>query len=133
MGKRGPHVNKIDWEQVKKLAAIQCTSDEIAAFMGVCKRTLQREAKRKFKKNVGDLIDEWREGGKASLRRKQWILADKNASMAIFLGKQMLGQRDDVRLNHNGTVVQEIVHFGDGEPKKWEDESKSEGKILEEL
>lgn len=132
MGKRGPPVPEIDWEQVKKLAAIQCTRDEIAAFLGINRRTLQREAQRQFKKCVGDLIDEWREGGKASLRRKQWLLADKNASMAIFLGKQMLGQRDDVRLNHTGQVIQEIVHFGDGQPKKWEDEKgKSESEILE--
>jgi hypothetical protein len=32
--------------------------------------------------------------GKSSLRRAQWNLAQKNASMAIWLGKQYLGQRD---------------------------------------
>ena len=34
--------------------------------------------------------------GKISLRRKQWQLAEKSASMAIWLGKQYLGQRDNV-------------------------------------
>lgn len=34
--------------------------------------------------------------GKSSLRRAQWKLAEKNASMAIWLGKQYLGQRDIV-------------------------------------
>ena len=29
-----------------------------------------------------------------SLRRKQWNLAESNASMAIFLGKNYLNQRD---------------------------------------
>lgn len=33
--------------------------------------------------------------GKSSLRRAQWKLAEKNASMAIWLGKQYLGQRDE--------------------------------------
>jgi hypothetical protein len=36
--------------------------------------------------------------GKSSLRRAQWNLAEKNASMAIWLGKQYLGQRDIVEL-----------------------------------
>jgi hypothetical protein len=36
--------------------------------------------------------------GKSSLRRAQWKLAEKNASMAIWLGKQYLGQRDIVEL-----------------------------------
>ena len=34
------------------------------------------------------------QAGKSSLRRAQWNLAQKNASMAIWLGKQYLGQRD---------------------------------------
>ena len=34
-----------------------------------------------------------------SLRRKQWNLAETNASMAIFLGKQFLGQTDKVDQN----------------------------------
>lgn len=37
-----------------------------------------------------------REMGKMSLRRKQWKLADTSASMAIFLGKNYLGQTDQV-------------------------------------
>nr|UWD62952.1 MAG: hypothetical protein [Bacteriophage sp.] len=32
--------------------------------------------------------------GKSSLRRAQWKLAEKNASMAIWLGKQYLDQSD---------------------------------------
>jgi hypothetical protein len=38
------------------------------------------------------------QAGKSSLRRAQWKLAEKNASMAIWLGKQYLGQRDIVEL-----------------------------------
>lgn len=34
--------------------------------------------------------------GKASLRRTQFKLAEKNPSMAIFLGKNLLGQTDRV-------------------------------------
>jgi hypothetical protein len=34
--------------------------------------------------------------GLASLRRKQFTMAESNASMAIWLGKQYLGQKDQV-------------------------------------
>jgi hypothetical protein len=37
---------------------------------------------------------EKRVSGKASLRRTQWKLAQKSTPMAIWLGKQYLGQRD---------------------------------------
>ena len=35
-----------------------------------------------------------------SLRRIQYKLAEKNTSMAIFLGKQYLGQRDNVEVKN---------------------------------
>lgn len=46
-----------------------------------------------------DTFAEKRKTGKISLRRMQWRLAEKNATMAIFLGKQYLGQRDNVDVN----------------------------------
>jgi hypothetical protein len=123
-GKPGIDPIEVDWAQVKKLAAIHCTRNEIASFLDISHDTLERSSKRDYDRTIGSLLEEWRDGGKCSLRRKQWVLAEKNAAMAIFLGKQLLGQRDDIRLNHSGAVVQEIVHFGDEEPKKWEDEIK---------
>lgn len=124
MGKRGPKPGPIDWDLVKRLAAIQCTTTEIASAIDLDRRNLQRGCVKEYGCNLEEKMSEWKEGGKASLRRNQWKLAEKNATMAIFLGKQFLGQRDDIRLNHTGSVVQEIVHFGDDEPKRWEDEQK---------
>lgn len=56
--------------------------------------TLNAWCKRTYKKGFKDVFSEKREGGKASLRRTQWKLAENNATMAIFLGKQYLGQKD---------------------------------------
>lgn len=50
-----------------------------------------------------DTFAEKRKTGKISLRRMQWRLAEKNATMAIFLGKQYLGQRDNVDVNVTNT------------------------------
>ena len=79
---------EIDYEAVEKLASIQCTQEEIANFLNLSVRTLQRDDEfcRLYKKG--------QDNGKMSLRRTQFKLAEKNPSMAIWLGKQYLGQRD---------------------------------------
>ena len=86
INKGGRPQKEIDVEQLEKLAALQCTYDEIAAWFGVDKSTISRR--------FATEINEGREKGKISLRRKQWKLADTNANMAIFLGKNYLGQKD---------------------------------------
>lgn len=80
----------IDYVTVEKLASIQCTQEEISTFLGISVRTLQRDEEfcRIYKKG--------QENGKMSLRRMQFKLAEKNSAMAIFLGKQYLGQKDIV-------------------------------------
>ena len=86
---------QIDYNTVEKLANIQCTQEEIASFLGVSVRTLQRDEEfcRIYKKG--------QDNGKMSLRRIQYKLAEKNTAMAIFLGKQYLGQRDNIEVEHN--------------------------------
>lgn len=119
MSKGGQPPKEIDWELVKRLATIQCTIIEIAAVLDMNRKTLQRAAKKKFGMQMIDKLEEWREGGKASLRRKQWALAEKSAAMSIFLGKQYLGQSDNYDFSHDGKVVMEVVNFGDSTPKPW--------------
>lgn len=82
----------IDEEQVLKLAQMMCTQREIAAFFDVSVDTIHNR--------FSDIINKGHEIGKMSLRRKQWKLAEKNAAMAIFLGKNYLGQSD--KIEHEG-------------------------------
>lgn len=86
---------KIDKNAFEKLCGLQCTEEEIAAFFGCSPDTIERWCKRTYKCNFAVIFREKRNIGKISLRRSQWRLADKNAAMAIFLGKQYLGQTDD--------------------------------------
>lgn len=58
-----------------------------------------------------DTFAEKRKTGKISLRRMQWRLAEKNATMAIFLGKQYLGQRDNVDVNVTNTEGMSLDEF----------------------
>ena len=87
---------EIDYVTVEKLANIQCTQDEIASFLSISTRTLQRD------EQFMELFNRGRENGKMSLRRIQWKHAEKSVPMAIWLGKQYLGQRDKVEYTDDG-------------------------------
>lgn len=84
----------IDAGLVSSLAGIGCTVAEIATCLSVSKDTLER--------NFAADIEKGREKARMSLRRKQWDAAmngckkgeKANATMLIWLGKQLLGQRD---------------------------------------
>lgn len=53
--------------------------------------------------------------GKVSLRRIQYSLAPKSAAMAIFLGKNELGQSDRQDIQHSGgmEVVVRVTKYED--------------------
>lgn len=72
---------------IEKLATIHCTDAEIASRVGLSERTLRRR--------YGRLLKKGREEGKTSLRAMQMLAAQKgNVTMQIWLGKQLLHQRD---------------------------------------
>ena len=78
---------------VRKLASIQCTDEEIAAGLGCSQDTLARGRKRE--PDLYAAILEGRANGRMSLRRAQYRKAmDGNPAMLIWLGKQVLGQRE---------------------------------------
>lgn len=99
--KKGKHPGgrpkkEIDKRIFEELCHIQCTEIEICAVLDVDDVTLAKWCDETYGKSFSEVFREKREGGKASLRRAQWKLATEgmNPSMQIFLGKNMLGQRD---------------------------------------
>lgn len=91
----GRPMKQIDKVQFEKLCALQCTEEEICGFLDVTDKTLERWCQREYKAHFSEVFRQKRGVGKVSLRRSQWRLAEKNANMAIWLGKQYLGQRDE--------------------------------------
>lgn len=87
---------KIDQKQFENLCGLQCTLEEICGWFDVTDKTLDGWCKRTYHASFSEVFKQKRGAGKISLRRSQWRLAEKNATMAIFLGKQFLGQRDSV-------------------------------------
>jgi len=101
---------KIDYVLVKKLSAIHCTQEEIAAVLELSVDTLQRDAK------FNELYNQERQRGRASLRRMQWKLAESgDRTILIWLGKQILGQRDNLDIDHGGNMLIKIGFDDDGE------------------
>lgn len=79
---------------------MQVSEREAAGFFGVSLRRMREILATDLKAKAA-----WEEGqqqGRISLRRKQLALAEKNASMAIFLGKQYLDQNEVVVNEHSG-------------------------------
>ena len=85
---------EIDWELVEYLCTIQCTPEEIAGALNIHRSTLTDRATLYYKEEFSAVHKRFAENGKASLRRAQWKQSKTNTSMAIWLGKQYLGQRD---------------------------------------
>jgi hypothetical protein len=95
MAKCGPKPLTIDWQEFDALCAVQCTLAEIALHYNVSEDTIERVVQKQWKMRFADYFRQKRRKGFASLRRKQWQLAMQgNATMLIWLGKQLLGQND---------------------------------------
>ena len=90
-GRPKKEINKSTFEG---LCEIQCTLDEIAGVFRCSPDTIERWCKRTYDEGFADTYKKYSAEGKSSLRRKQIKLAEKSAAMAIWLGKQYLGQRD---------------------------------------
>lgn len=98
--KMGRPKKQIDRQQFESLCAMLCTKEEICGFLKVSDSTLSRWVAETYPKNgrknatFEDVYKKYSANGKISLRRQQFKLAEKSAAMAIFLGKNYLGQTD---------------------------------------
>lgn len=111
--KVGRPKKELNQEEFEKLCMIQCTEVEFCAFFEVCKNTLNRWCNDTYGMNFCDIFELKRGIGKISLRRTQWQLAEKNVAMAIFLGKQYLGQTDEhhVAVENKDDSIKEMENY----------------------
>lgn len=89
---------EFDLKQIQGLAQIQCTDEEMAAVIGCSVDTL---ARRKLDDPAFmEALQRGKGTGRAALRRLQWQRANGGSdTMLIWLGKQLLGQRDKESLH----------------------------------
>lgn len=92
---------EIDEDQVIKLSKLGCTIKELAEWFGCSKDTLERRYQ--------VMIQRGRSEAKMSLRRAQLQNAlGGNTIMQIWLGKQLLGQKEN---NFDGLDLIDKISF----------------------
>ena len=87
---------EIDKKIFENLCGLQCTLEEIAGVFDCSVDTIERWCKREYRETFAEVYKKHSAKGKTSLRRIQFKLAEKSAAMAIFLGKNYLGQKDNI-------------------------------------
>jgi AraC-like DNA-binding protein len=100
---------QIDPEEVRKLAAIQCSYAEMADILGCNESTLTRR--------FAQVIKVGRSHAFASLKRKQYEVAmTGNVGMLIWLGKQYLEQTDKREIDttiHGGITIEQKQRYAE--------------------
>jgi hypothetical protein len=99
-GETGRKLLDISEDDVRRLAAIDCTPREMARFFGCDEQTISRR--------FSSLIEKTRARTYSTLRRRQLEVAiEGHPTMLIWLGKQMLGQAESpvVAIQNNVTNV----------------------------
>jgi AraC-like DNA-binding protein len=91
-----------DIKTIENLCAIQCTGEEIASVLNIDYDTLNTRLKEMYGLNFSEYFEQKGGKGKASLRRKQFQLAESgNPTMLVWLGKQWLNQKDRSEIDTN--------------------------------
>lgn len=92
---RPEKISNIDPSIFEELCALQCTKREICTVLKIGDRTLDKFCRTEYGRSFKDVFEEKRQGGLVSLRRSGFRLAEKNATVFIWLSKQWLGMKDN--------------------------------------
>ena len=93
----GAPKKQINWELFEQLCGVQCTQSEICSMLKINETTLRKACIEHYEgQDYSALYKKFSEGGKCSLRRFQFVQARTKPNMAIWLGKQWLGQKENV-------------------------------------
>lgn len=93
--KPGPPKREFDHELFEDCCHIHCTVEEIEALMRADIQTIYDWVERHYGEKFSKVREHYMSGGKRSLRRAQLDQAQRNPSMAIWLGKNWLKQKDN--------------------------------------
>lgn len=126
----GRPLKEFDKKLFENLCYIWCTWAEIENILEANRETIAKWCQRTYNEPFSTVYNRFSDGGKASLRRNQLNLSKTNAAMAIWLGKQKLGQREDPQGNDsfNGELKEFIMFlkhkYGDRKPDEPVDKPK---------
>jgi hypothetical protein len=102
-------ISELGLAQIRELAAIGSREKEIARYLQIGEKTFREWVDVDHKRHREDVIEAYEDGSsefEQRLLRAQANLMETNAQMAIHLGKQRLGQKDDpVVHDHRHQIV----------------------------
>jgi hypothetical protein len=97
-----PRAN-IDLDQLERLCQLQATDEEIAHFFGLSVRTIER---RRLEPEFAAIMARGRAKGRISVRRLQMkLLEEGNATIGVWLGKNVLGQTDQLVITGAPVII----------------------------
>lgn len=116
-------ITQIGLMHVLELSTLGCSVDEISTYLRVPKKKFLswiNEDSADFDEHIYNAFNEGDMNFKKRLRLAQANLADVNATMAIHLGKQVLGQTDkkEVEITQTVHVVGTLPDYG-ATPDQW--------------
>lgn len=111
-------------KEFEEMCKIQCTREEICAVLDVGEHTLIDWCKATYGKDFRTIYEEKKLGGKKSLRRRQWELAETDKTMSIWLGKQYLGQKEpEQEVKHSGEINNTFINaINEASKDIWKDD-----------
>jgi len=92
--KMGRPEKDINWTNFKFCCMLMATKEEICGVFNLSDSTLQRKIRVKYDDTFEGVLKRFSGPSKVSLRRTQFKLAKNSTAMAIWLGKQYLGQME---------------------------------------
>lgn len=111
--RNGGEEPEVNIKQVKALALVGCTNREIAEYFGVSTQLIKRR--------FHDVLTKRRARHKSILRRAQWRAAvdGLNPAMLIWLGKQILDQREpEIKINWDTLSDEQLKDIEEGKLPK---------------
>ena len=101
--KGGRPKKQIDKKIFENLCKIQCTKDDVCGIFDCDEKTITRWCQDTYEEGFSDVYKRKSSIGKMSLRRNQYAMSETNPTMAIWLGKNWLGQSDKTEIDHKSS------------------------------
>lgn len=99
-------MKEITIEELENLLICQCNLAETLDYFSCTEKELNDFCKQNYQnKTFGQLFKEKTSLGKANLRKLQFKHAESSVQMAIWLGKQYLGQEEKQKVQNDSKFV----------------------------
>lgn len=93
----------ITQEELEDLLVCMCEKQEVCDYFNCQEKDLDKFCKQTYNKTFAQLSKEKKALGKANLRKLQFEHAKSSVNMAVWLGKQYLGQEEKQKIQKDMT------------------------------